>query len=116
MNLTPEQEALGRRNFLKVLAGTPAIAALGARNVIGIDASFTPAQTKAQVLDIARNTAELVELGKEIVADAVATVRPVIDAFTLVLWRALGTRTRNPGDLDRLKRAVQRSFGRHRSR
>ncbi len=30
MNLTPEQEALGRRNFLKVLAGTPAIAALGA--------------------------------------------------------------------------------------
>jgi predicted dehydrogenase len=29
MNLTPEQEALGRRNFLKVLAGTPAIAALG---------------------------------------------------------------------------------------
>jgi predicted dehydrogenase len=29
MNLTPEQQALGRRNFLKVLAGTPAIAALG---------------------------------------------------------------------------------------
>jgi predicted dehydrogenase len=29
MNLTPEQEALGRRNFLKVLAGTPALAALG---------------------------------------------------------------------------------------
>ena len=28
-----------------------------ARKVIGIDASFTPAQTKAQVLDIARNTA-----------------------------------------------------------
>ena len=31
-----------------------------ARNVIGIDASCTPAQTKAQVLDIARNTAALV--------------------------------------------------------
>jgi len=31
-----------------------------ARNVIGIDASGTPAQTKAQVLDIARNTATLV--------------------------------------------------------
>jgi 1-aminocyclopropane-1-carboxylate deaminase len=31
-----------------------------ARNVIGIDASCTPAQTKAQVLEIARNTAELV--------------------------------------------------------
>src|SRR5215475_11075795 len=30
------------------------------RNVIGIDASGTPAQTKAQVLDIARNTAALV--------------------------------------------------------
>jgi len=36
------------------------------RNVIGIDASGTPAQTKAQVLDIARNTANLVELGKAI--------------------------------------------------
>jgi 1-aminocyclopropane-1-carboxylate deaminase len=31
-----------------------------ARNVIGIDASCTPAQTKAQVLEIARNTAELI--------------------------------------------------------
>lgn len=31
-----------------------------ARNVIGIDASATPAQTKAQVLEIARTTAELV--------------------------------------------------------
>jgi predicted dehydrogenase len=30
MNLTPEQKELGRRNFLKVLAGTPAVAALGA--------------------------------------------------------------------------------------
>jgi predicted dehydrogenase len=29
LNLTPEQEALGRRNFLKALAGTPALAALG---------------------------------------------------------------------------------------
>jgi len=29
MMLTPEQEALGRRNFMKVLAGTPALAALG---------------------------------------------------------------------------------------
>src|SRR5690348_8850022 len=40
-----------------------------ARKVSGIDASFTPAQTKAQVLDIARNTAALVELGREIVDD-----------------------------------------------
>jgi predicted dehydrogenase len=29
MTLTPEQQALGRRNFLRVLAGTPALAALG---------------------------------------------------------------------------------------
>ena len=33
------------------------------RNVIGIDASFTPEKTRAQVLDIARNTADLVGLG-----------------------------------------------------
>jgi 1-aminocyclopropane-1-carboxylate deaminase len=44
------------------------------RNVIGIDGSFTPAQTKVQVLDIARNTAALIELGKEIVADDVVLV------------------------------------------
>src|SRR6476619_4391400 len=40
-----------------------------ARKVIGIDASFTPAQTKAQVLSIAQNTAKLVELGQDLVAD-----------------------------------------------
>ena len=34
------------------------------RKVIGIDASATPAQTKAQVLEIARNTAALIELGR----------------------------------------------------
>jgi 1-aminocyclopropane-1-carboxylate deaminase len=39
-----------------------------ARNVIGIDASGTPQQTKAQVLDIAQKTADLVELGREITA------------------------------------------------
>ena len=37
-----------------------------AQNVIGIDASYTPEQTRAQVLDIARNTAELVELGRDV--------------------------------------------------
>ncbi|UGX87466.1 1-aminocyclopropane-1-carboxylate deaminase [Phyllobacterium meliloti] len=36
------------------------------RNVIGIDASATPAQTRAQVLEIAQRTAELVELGKNL--------------------------------------------------
>jgi 1-aminocyclopropane-1-carboxylate deaminase len=41
------------------------------RRVIGIDASFTPARTKAQVLQIARNTAQLVELGKDLSADDV---------------------------------------------
>jgi len=30
MHLTPEQQELGRRNFLRALAGTPALAALGA--------------------------------------------------------------------------------------
>ena len=42
-----------------------------ARKVIGIDASGTPAQTKSQVLEIARRTADLVELGKELVEDDV---------------------------------------------
>ncbi len=42
-----------------------------ARNVIGIDASATPEQTKAQVLEIAQNTADLVELGQKITADDV---------------------------------------------
>src|SRR5271163_2186165 len=41
------------------------------RKVIGIDASCTPKQTRAQVLEIARNTAELVELGKELNEDDV---------------------------------------------
>ena len=36
------------------------------RRVIGIDASATPAQTKAQVLQIARDTARLVELTSDI--------------------------------------------------
>jgi 1-aminocyclopropane-1-carboxylate deaminase len=36
------------------------------RRVIGIDASFTPAQTRAQVLDIARRTADLIGLSQEI--------------------------------------------------
>ena len=37
-----------------------------ARNVIGIDASGTPRQTRAQVLEIARKTAGLVELAQDI--------------------------------------------------
>src|SRR5258706_9326439 len=37
-----------------------------ARRVFGIDASATPRQTKAQVLEIGRNTAKLVELNQEI--------------------------------------------------
>ena len=40
-----------------------------ADRVIGIDASATPAQTRAQVMDIARNTADLVELGCDIADD-----------------------------------------------
>jgi 1-aminocyclopropane-1-carboxylate deaminase len=42
-----------------------------ARSVIGIDASGTPEQTKAQVLEIAEKTAELVELERALTADDV---------------------------------------------
>ena len=45
------------------------------RRVIGIDASFTPEQTRAQVLDIARNTARLVELDREIADDDVVLMK-----------------------------------------
>jgi len=41
------------------------------RRVIGIDASAKPEETRAQVLKIARNTAEMVELGREITGDDV---------------------------------------------
>ncbi|MDX8495836.1 1-aminocyclopropane-1-carboxylate deaminase [Mesorhizobium sp. VK22B] len=45
------------------------------RNVIGIDASATPSQTRAQVLNIAQNTAELVDLGMELVEDDVVLLK-----------------------------------------
>ena len=41
------------------------------QNVIGIDASGTPGQTHAQVLDIAQKTAALIKLGQDITADDV---------------------------------------------
>ena len=41
------------------------------RRIIGIDASAKPAETRAQILRIARNTAELVELGRPIDDDEV---------------------------------------------
>lgn len=41
------------------------------RRVIGIDASAKPEQTKAQILRIAQNTANLVELGREITEEDV---------------------------------------------
>ncbi len=41
------------------------------RSVIGIDASATPARTRAQVLDIAQNTAKLIGLGHAIAAEDV---------------------------------------------
>ena len=44
------------------------------RNVIGIDASFTPTQTKAQVLEIAQRTAELVELGRDLTLDDIILI------------------------------------------
>lgn len=47
-----------------------------ADKVIGIDASAKPAQTRAQILRIAQNTAKLVELGREITeADVVLDTR-----------------------------------------
>jgi 1-aminocyclopropane-1-carboxylate deaminase len=42
-----------------------------ARNVIGIDASGTPEQTREQVLRIAQNTAKKIELGQEIMLEDV---------------------------------------------
>jgi len=42
-----------------------------AQRVIGIDASAKPEATRAQILRIARHTAEIVELGRPIVADDV---------------------------------------------
>ena len=57
------------------------------RKVIGIDASFTPAQTKAQVLDIAQKTAALVELGK---ADRRRRHRAHRGLRLSGLWRAVG--------------------------
>ena len=41
------------------------------QNVIGIDASGTPEQTHAQVIDIAQKTAALIKLGQDITADDV---------------------------------------------
>ena len=41
------------------------------KNVIGIDASAKPEKTRAQILRIARHTAELVELGREITEEDV---------------------------------------------
>jgi 1-aminocyclopropane-1-carboxylate deaminase len=45
-----------------------------ARNVIGVDASATPAKTRDQVLDIAKNTANLVDLGREIAAEDIVLI------------------------------------------
>jgi len=44
------------------------------RQVVGIDASATPDQARGQVLEIARNTADLVGLDREIAADDVVLV------------------------------------------
>ncbi|MGJ3260235.1 MAG: 1-aminocyclopropane-1-carboxylate deaminase [Rhodospirillales bacterium] len=40
-----------------------------ADRVIGIDASFTPDQTRAQVMQIAKQTADIVELGRDVTDD-----------------------------------------------
>jgi len=46
-----------------------------ARSVLGIDASAAPDQTHAQVLRIARDTAQKVGLNREIAADEVVLIR-----------------------------------------
>ncbi|KAA3448383.1 1-aminocyclopropane-1-carboxylate deaminase [Mesorhizobium sp. SARCC-RB16n] len=45
------------------------------RNVVGIDASATPEQASAQVLDIAKNTAKLVGLGTDLTKDDVVLLK-----------------------------------------
>ena len=74
-----QEESLGLRfDFIvvcTVTGSTHAGMAVGfakdgrSQNVIGIDASGTPDQTRAQVLQIARDTAELVRLGRPITDD-----------------------------------------------
>ncbi|WP_284619381.1 1-aminocyclopropane-1-carboxylate deaminase [Aquabacterium humicola] len=55
-----------------------------ADKVIGIDASATPEQTHAQILRIAQSTAQLVELGRDIVAsDVVLDTRYAAPAYGL---------------------------------
>jgi 1-aminocyclopropane-1-carboxylate deaminase len=44
------------------------------RSVIGIDASCTPEKTKQQVLDIARQTAELVELQRDLTGEDIVLI------------------------------------------
>ena len=44
------------------------------QKVIGIDASCTPIQTKAQVLKIAQNTADLIELNKQLTNDDIVLI------------------------------------------
>src|SRR6202789_4206501 len=62
-----------------------------ARKVIGIDASATPAQTRAQVLDIAQNTAALVELGTAIVEDDVV----LLEDYAYPLYGVPSEETKN---------------------
>ena len=78
-----------------------------ARKVIGIDASFTPAQTKAQVLEIARGTASLVELGQGIVDDDVVLIEDYA-------YPAYGVPSEETKEAIRLWRAPRRHD--HRSR
>ena len=58
-----------RRHARRLRQGRPRSAASSASTP-----RFTPEQTKAQVLDIARNTADLVELGRDITDDDVVLI------------------------------------------
>src|SRR5580698_4441950 len=66
-----------------------------ADRVIGIDASGTPAQTRAQVLQIARRTANLVELSRDIVEDEIV----ILEDYA---YPAYGVPSRETNDAIRL--------------
>jgi 1-aminocyclopropane-1-carboxylate deaminase len=60
-----------------------------ANRVIGIDASGTPDQTRAQVLEIACHTASLVKLGRQISDDDLVR-KGYVPAGSKILYAHLG--------------------------
>jgi len=71
------------------------------RKVIGINASAKPEEDRAQVLKIARNTAEIVELDREITADDVI----LEDAYAGERYASPRTRPWRPSNWPRTSKA-----------